>query len=397
MLYSNPVNTRIAARKTNPAGRPAAFQAPCRRVLAKSATIPAGAPGGPKQGYHTVEEDIRKEALSLFFPPEAEPRVAPTTGGVNNVVERVFVKGKDGKEDQYILRIYNNGGMSEKVVFEHAILAQLAPQPLSIQVPRTLPSKNGRPHELLSNGAECCVFYVIPGELAKTTSPKEVGRATGELNSAMGKLKLDMEAPIAPYFELFKVHHAISEELFYQEMAKPELDVAREPIDYLVEQTKILTGKIQEFLKLGLPQQWIHGDLHYDNVLVVGDRVSGLLDFEFCSYDWRAMELAVALSKYVGEDDPMPPTLDFLEGYAMHGQLTDLEAECIPDLINLRIASNAVYFTGRAVGKEDSIEALTSRAAQYAKRVRWVNANREKLVGAIKDKMAAIAKSKAMA
>jgi len=30
------------------------------------------------------------------------------------------------------------------------------------------------------------------------------------------------------------VHHAISEELFYQEMAKPDLDVAREPINYLV-------------------------------------------------------------------------------------------------------------------------------------------------------------------
>ncbi|KAF5841333.1 kinase-like domain-containing protein [Dunaliella salina] len=324
----------------------------CRRTCGRARRTKTG-PGNlcwPSQfhrRYHTVEDTIRNEALSLFFPPEAEPRVAPTTGGVNNVVERVFVKNKEGKEDQYIMRIYNNGGMSEKVVFEHTILAQLAPQPLSIQVPRTLPSKNGRPHELLSNGAECCVFYVIPGELAKTTSPKEVGRATGELNSAMGKLKIDMEAPIAPYFELFKVHHAINEELFYQEMAKPELDVAREPIDYLV-----------------------------------GDRVSGLLDFEFCSYDWRAMELAVALSKC---------------GYAMHGQLSDLEAECIPDLINLRIASNAVYFTGRAVGKEDSIEALTSRAGQYAKRVRWVNANREKLVGAIKDKMAAIAKSKTTA
>lgn len=43
----------------------------------------------------------------------------------------------------------------------------------------------------------------------------------------------------------------------------------------------------------------IHGDLHYDNVMVVGDDVSGLLDFEFCAYDWRAMELAVALSKWV--------------------------------------------------------------------------------------------------
>jgi hypothetical protein len=44
---------------------------------------------------------------------------------------------------------------------------------------------------------------------------------------------------------------------------------------------------------------------------------------------------------------------------------------CLQDLINLRIASNAVYFTGRAVGGEDSIEALTSRAATYAKRVKW--------------------------
>jgi len=50
--------------------------------------------------------------------------------------------------------------------------------------------------------------------------------------------------------------------------------------------------------------------------------------------------------RYVGEDEPLPPTENFMEGFAIHGQLTDLEAECIPDLINLRIASNAVYFTG---------------------------------------------------
>jgi Ser/Thr protein kinase RdoA (MazF antagonist) len=31
--------------------------------------------------------------------------------------------------------------------------------------------------------------------------------------------------------------------------------------------------------------------------MVIDDTVSGLLDFEFCAYDWRVMELAVALSK----------------------------------------------------------------------------------------------------
>ena len=29
-----------------------------------------------------------------------------------------------------------------------------------------------------------------------------------------------------------------------------------------------------------MPIQYIHADLHYDNVMVVGDQVSGLLDFE---------------------------------------------------------------------------------------------------------------------
>ncbi len=53
---------------------------------------------------------------------------------------------------------------------------------------------------------------------------------------------------------------------------------------------------------------------------------------------------------------------------------------------------------GRAIAGEDTIEALTSRAGTYAKRVQWVNANRDTLVSAIKGKMAAIAStSKAMA
>ena len=32
--------------------------------------------------------------------------------------------------------------------------------------------------------------------------------------------------------------------------------------------------------------------------------VSGKLDFEFTAYDWRAMELAIDLSKYCSEQEP---------------------------------------------------------------------------------------------
>lgn len=343
----------------------------------------APAPAAPKTGQHTVEEALRDEALSYFFDSK-EIKCTPTTGGVNNVVQ--YVETEDGH--RYILRIYNNGGKSEKVVYEHEILKQLSQQKLSFQVPTAKPSKAGRPHERLSSGAECCVFEIIPGTLAKTTSPEEVGRATGELSAAMAKVVInDLKAPIPPYFELFKVHHAIGgdAEIFYREVAtNPDFNVCREAIDFLVSEIKQVEAKLANYLQQNLPMQLIHGDLHYDNVMVVGDQVSGLLDFEFCAYDWRAMELAVALSKYVGEDDPLPLCERFVSGFVQHGELTPQEVEAIPDLINLRIFSNAVYFTGRAIAGEDSLESLTSRAGAYAKRVKWVNANAGRLAEVIR-------------
>ncbi len=98
----------------------------------------------------------------------------------------------------------------------------------------------------------------------------------------------------------------------------------------------------------------------------------------------------MALSKYVGEDEPLPLIRDFVTGYAQKGELTSAEISIIPDLINLRIFSNVVYFTGRAMAGEDSLESLTSRAGSYAKRVRWVNANRQATVDTIQEKMAAL-------
>lgn len=65
----------------------------------------------PKTGQHTVEEDLRDEALSHFFAVEQQPTTTPTTGGVNNVVN--YVETADGHK--YILRIYNNGNKTEKV------------------------------------------------------------------------------------------------------------------------------------------------------------------------------------------------------------------------------------------------------------------------------------------
>ena len=62
--------------------------------------------------------------------------------------------------------------------------------------------------------------------------------------------------------------------LYYNDVAtNPAFNVCREAIDYLTEEIRKTEKKLIELKKVGLPTQMIHGDLHYDNVMVVGDKV----------------------------------------------------------------------------------------------------------------------------
>jgi Ser/Thr protein kinase RdoA (MazF antagonist) len=161
----------------------------------------------------TIADPVSIEAAAKFL--DAKDLIfSPTSGGVNNIVQ--YVETQDGKK--YVLRVYNNGLNSARVNFEHEILKQLRPKKLSFRLPTTIPSLiDGKSHVLLSNGAEASLFELIPGVLPKLTRVREIGRASGELNSAMADVKITNQAcPTPPYYELFKVHHAVTRELFFQ-------------------------------------------------------------------------------------------------------------------------------------------------------------------------------------
>lgn len=360
---------------------------PTSRKPAARMTVPLAA---PKTGQHTTTEELRREALGYFFSNADSLKCTPTSGGVNNVVQ--YVDTPEGK--RYILRIYNNGNKSEKVVYEHEVLRQLSSQKLSFEIPRAVPAlKDGATHKRLSSGTEACVFELMPGQLAKTAAPEEVGRATGELCTALASVKLG-PGPIAPYWDIYAVHWSMNRDLFYQQVKEnPEMNACREAIDYLAGELQRLEASLERYKAMDLPMQVIHGDVHYDNCMVLMNQdcetVSGILDFEFATFDWRLMELAVGLSKYVGEADPLPFIQQYVRGYARTSKLTDAEIQIIPDAIALRIHSNVVYFTGRAYAGEDGIDSLTSRAATYAKRVRWINSNKDAIINTIREAYAA--------
>lgn len=367
------------------------------RLLSMSSA--AGAPSGAKLsiGSTLTNTDLALEAVRAFYPDASSIKITPTQGGVNNVVQYLEIPQTGEKK---ILRIYNNGNNTPRVAFEHEVLKQLGKSTakMSFKIPKfvTALKDKSKTFVQLSTGASACIVDIIEGGLPKLTCVRDIGRASGELNFYISDIKLGSEfgnGPTPPYFELFKVHHAVTRDLFYKTMAGPAFDGVRSSADKMVASIRAMEKEIDALKALKLPYTLIHGDLHYDNVLVKDGRVTGLLDFEFASYDWRAMELAICLSKYAGEKDkdgnPVAMAFfeDFIDGFAEKGELGEQEIDAIPALINLRILSNVVYFVGRALGGEDDISSLTTRIANYCGRVDWITANSKKISDLIRGKM----------
>ena len=358
------------------------------------------------------------EAAALFLPPPPPPPAAAAAaaaaggglvfarcgGGVNNKLYTVAESA--AAAPAHVLRIYNNGNNSRRVRYEHEVLRQLQGAraealraACGAQVPRPMPvlrgsgggGGGGATFAPISTGAEACCFPLIAGAPPPLSAARSIGRATAALVAVMADMRVDEAVfghPNPLYRNIYDSHWKMSAGLFAEvvsgpEFAEPSVRAAMDELVAGIARAEALIARV--LAEGGLPEQQIHADLHFDNVLVTEDgSVSAILDFEFSACDWRVMELVVGLSKYAGLAEPEAHVEAFAAGYAeAGGRLTAREIELVPDLVVLRVLSNVVYFAGRAAAGEDSIAPLTGRAAVYAKRCRWLLEQRAWLVGAL--------------
>lgn len=322
---------------------------------------------------------ILSEAYSRFVSNCVPDEFIRTDTGVNNRVYYV----KCNHETKSVLRIYNNGNDTRKIQTEHRILNYLS----GMYLPYAIPNANldlieNKPYVVLSNNSVASLFTLIEGQNPKLYNVLEVGIACGLLNSAMSKIQLDPSISIRlPYCMIYSVHPCMTRDLFFAQLKRSDVQVLGECVAELEGWMHHMEEKIPELLSNDLPRQWIHGDLNYDNVLCDDCVVTGIVDFEFSSYDWRAMELATALSKYAAESDPLSYFIPFVQGYSATAvPLTAAEISVLPDLIMLRVLSMSVYFIGRALTGEDSWASFLNRLHNYCHRLQWTHSHRDDIV-----------------
>jgi len=290
------------------------------------------------------------------------------------------------------------------------ILDKISKLDFSFKTPKTLLLKNGKTYFTLMNGTQATVFHLINGHLPTNNLSlsliEKIGLAAGELNTKMSNIEISKEEIFLcntfPYYDLWKVHsqimypekffNLVKSDLFHENNYQKEKGIyfpnLREDTDFLMSEISMVMNKIKTYIdnKKEFPHQLIHGDLHHENILCLVEnekieeqKITAILDFEFVAWDLRAMEIAICLSKFASEINPLEFFEAFIKGYSQTSKLNESELNIIKDLILLRIISNFVYFVGRYLGKEEPLELCLKKVGVYAKRVKWLKENNDNI------------------
>ena len=321
--------------------------------------------------------------LLSAWPIESPADVVPLTRGRNNRSYTVTTP-----TEWYILRIYQNTAEPERVRYEHILLMRLEQVGLPFSVPAPIPARSGSTVATVDGGTRiAALFRLISGRHPDGQNLRErrlCGAALARLDQALQEVTMEAPAPHAPFGDLAEIHPSVPD---------PTSMIERLPLEgeqraALLRIVGDLSGGLPALYR-ALPRQIIHGDFDASNVLVEGERVTGVLDFEFAGPDLRALDLARCLSMFrvsPWESADGWQLQAFYSGYREHVELTPDEREALPDLMNLYRVVSLLHWEGRrreGLASEDDVRA---RARALLRQDEWLQARRGDLVTLVASK-----------
>lgn len=228
--------------------------------------------------------------------------------------------GTDGH--RFILTLYEKRVDPDDLPFFMALLDHLAER--GCRVPRAIADRQGKQIKTLA-GRPACLIEFLEGISLSTPNPAQAqaaGAALAEMHAAV----TDFAGNRPNSMGLASWHDLASRCAGQWQQIDPALE-------------SLVEGELaflQAHWPADLPQSVIHADLFPDNVLMLGDRVSGLIDFYFSCTDARAYDLAVTHSAWCFSTDgkQFDATLStaLLGGYRERQALTDAEQAALPIL-----------------------------------------------------------------
>lgn len=241
--------------------------------------------------------------------------------GISNSNWLVETTGRDGAGARFILTMYEFRIEVADLPFFLSLLDHLSEK--GCPVPRTIHDRQESQFRLLDGKAVALIEF-LPGVSVSNPTPgqaRAVGRALAGLQLAAADFGADRENAMGPSEWL-----RLASECGPSGLAQIDADFAQ-----LVERE--LPAVVAQWPE-NLPRGTIHADLFPDNVLMLGDQVSGLIDFYFACTDLFAYDLAVTHAAWCFSNDgtQFDPAVSaaLIAGYEEVRPLSPPEREALP-------------------------------------------------------------------
>lgn len=225
-------------------------------------------------------------------------------------------------QDRFILTLYEKRVSAGDLPYFLSLLDHLASK--GLPVPPAIKDRDGTAiHELA--GRPACLIRFLPGVSLSHPTPAQA-LAAGEAMGAMHRAVADFDGErdnsmgIATW--------------------QPLLDRCGDSLNQIAPglhaDIAFALGDLMATWPAQLDTCAIHADLFPDNVLMLGDRVTGLIDFYFACTDLRLYDLAVMHAAWsfdaTGRDYDAAVGDALIEGYRKHYPLSDEERAAFDDL-----------------------------------------------------------------
>lgn len=304
------------------------------------------------------------------------------TNGINNLTQVV-----DTPAGSYLLRTYRSDRSAEQIRYELNILNILQQKSLPFQVPAPMPTATGNLFAVFDETMITLSPY-LPGSMPQNDNLEQAfsaGQALAELVQALTDTQAETTSQMTP-FPLsidFQGWAGIPIDPAGLIQALPLNKAEQEQILALLENTQAIAPSLYKTL----PQQIIHRDYDQSNILMEGNSVSGVLDFEFCGPDLRVLDLAYALSKWPfglwGTGKEWPVIDAFGQGYMDRQELPVSELEMLPRVLQLRATTSLFFRFGRYQQGLETPETLLEHIQEVLQGEAWLRANEKELLSHI--------------
>ena len=241
--------------------------------------------------------------------------------GVSNSNWLVETTGNGNAGARFILTMYERRTELSDLPFFLDLMDHLSAK--GCPVPRTIHDRDGASHRLVDGKAVALIEF-LPGVSVDHPTPAQA-RSVGEALARNHLAVADFDQKRPNDMSLVWWSNTL-EQCDDQAMAAIDPDlpaIVGDEIDYL-----------SIHWDGGLPYGVVHCDLFPDNVLMMGDKVSGLIDFYFAATDFFAYDYAVTHAAWCFSRDGSGYRADIaealMEGYARLRPLSQSEREMLP-------------------------------------------------------------------